>query len=120
MASRREEFNEDARLRVMRLIEKSPNLSTRKVADSIGISTGSAYYVISALIEKGFVKIGNFKRSPRKGSYSYILTSKGLREKSVLAQRFIKRKQREYKVLSLEIEALERESELLERVLKEK
>ena len=111
MASTRREQREDARLRIMRLLVESPNLSTRQIADAVGISHGSAYYVVSALIDKGFVKIGNFTRSNRKGQYAYLLTRRGLREKAILTQSFIVRKRVEYEALRSEIEELEREVE---------
>ena len=59
MASRRYDQQEDARLRVMRLISKNPMLSSRQIAGMVGVSNGSAYYILSALIRKGFVKLGN-------------------------------------------------------------
>ena len=112
MASRREEQQEDVRLRVMRLINGNPELSSRQVADQVGISNGSAYYVLTALVEKGFVKLENFKNNPRKGQYAYLLTPKGVREKSLLTHRFIERKRQEYDDLRAEIELLEREAGL--------
>lgn len=114
MASRREEQQEDVRLRVMRLIAGNPEMSTRQVAEEVGISNGSAYYVLTALVEKGFVKLGNFKNNPRKGQYAYFLTPKGLREKSLLTHRFIKRKRQEYVDLRAEIELLEREAGVID------
>ena len=112
MASRREEQQEDVRLRVMRLIAGNPEMSTRQVADEVGISNGSAYYVLTALVEKGFVKLENFKNNPRKGQYAYLLTPKGVREKSLLTHRFIERKRQEFDDLRAEIELLEREAGL--------
>ena len=112
MASRREEQQEDVRLRVMRLINGNPELSSRQVADQVGISNGSAYYVLTALVEKGFVKLENFKNNPRKGQYAYLLTPKGVREKSLLTHRFIERRRQEYDDLRAEIELLEREAGL--------
>ena len=67
MASRREDHQEDVRLRVMRLIDENSEMSLRQIADKVGIANGSAYYVLAALVEKGFVKLGNFKSSERKG-----------------------------------------------------
>ena len=85
-------------------------MSTRQVADEVGISNGSAYYVLTALVEKGFVKLENFKNNPRKGQYAYLLTSKGIREKSLLTHSFIERKRAEFEVLKAEIKALEEEA----------
>lgn len=87
-------------------------MSTRQVADDVGISNGSAYYVLTALVEKGFVKLGNFKNNPRKGQYAYLLTPKGIREKSLLTHSFIERKRDEFVLLQSEIKALEREAGL--------
>ena len=99
MASRRDEQQASIRLKVMRLISGNPEMSTRQVADEVGISNGSAYYVLTALVEKSFVKLGNFKNNPRKGRYAYLLTPKGLREKSLLTHFLIKRKRQEFEKL---------------------
>ena len=112
MASRREEHQEDVRLRVMRLIDENSEMSSRQIADKVGIANGSAYYVLTALVEKGFVKLGNFKNNPRKGQYAYLLTPKGIREKSLLTHRFIGRKRQEFDTLRAEIESLEEEAGL--------
>ncbi|MDB2323487.1 MarR family EPS-associated transcriptional regulator [Planktomarina temperata] len=112
MASRREEQQAEIRLRVMRSISQNPEMSTRQVADEVGISNGSAYYVLTALIEKGFVKLSNFKKNPRKGQYAYLLTPKGIREKSLLTHSFIERKREEFEALKEEIRALEKEAGL--------
>ena len=112
MASRREEHQEDVRLRVMRLIDENSEMSSRQIADKVGIANGSAYYVLTALVKKGFVKLENFKNSQRKGRYSYLLTPKGIREKSLLAHRFIGRKRQEFDALRAEIESLEEETGL--------
>ena len=96
----------------MRLISVNPEMSTRQVADEVGISNGSAYYVLTALVGKGFVKLGNFKNNPRKGQYAYLLTPKGIREKSLLTHSFIERKRQEFEDLRAEIQALEQEAGL--------
>jgi EPS-associated MarR family transcriptional regulator len=110
MASKRDEKQEDVRLRVMRLISADSEMSTREIADAVGISNGSAYYVLTALIEKGFVKLENFKKNPRKGQYAYLLTPKGIRERSLLTHKFIARKRQEFEDLRDEIKALEDEA----------
>lgn len=112
MASRREEKQSDTRLQVMRLLSQNPEMSTRQIADTIGISNGSAYYVLKALVDKGFVKLDNFKKNPRKRQYAYLLTPKGVLEKSKLTRGFIERKHQEYAALRAEIEALEKEEGL--------
>jgi len=109
MASQREQKQEEVRLRVMRLISSNSEVSSRQVADAVGISNGSAYYILAALVDKGFVKLSNFKKNPRKGGYAYLLTPKGIREKSLLTHHFIKRKRQEFVNLRAEIKILEDE-----------
>ena len=110
MASRRKEYQEDAKLRVFQLINESPQMTTRKIAQKVGISNGSAYYLLTSLIEMGFVKLSNFKDSSQKKKYSYLLTSKGIREKSLITSKFLIRKKKEYKALRDEINYLEQSS----------
>ena len=114
MASQREDQRHEVHLRVLRLVHANPELSTRKIAEDVGISNGSAFYVLAALVEKGFLKLNNFKNNTSKGRYAYILTPKGVREKSLLTVRFIERKREEYKNLRAEIEALEKEAGLID------
>ena len=109
MASRRKEHQEDAKLRVFQMINENPHLSSRELAQKVRISNGSAYYLLITLIEKGFVKLGNFKKSSPKSKYAYFLTPKGIREKSLLTHSFIERKREEFEVLRAEIKALEEE-----------
>ena len=112
MASRRKEQKSEIQLEVMRLISQNPELSSRQVADAIGISNGSAYYVLTALLEKGHVKLENFKKNPHKGRYAYLLTPKGIKEKSLLTHKFIEKKRKEFEELKVEIEAMEEEAGL--------
>ena len=87
-------------------------MSTRQVTNEVGISNGSAYYLLTALVEKGFVGVVNFKKNPRKGQYAYLFTPKGVRAKPLLTHSFIERKREEFGVLKVEIRALEKEAGL--------
>ena len=109
MASIREHVALERSLQCLRLIHKYGDISTRELAARMQISNGAAYYVLNALIEKGYVKAESFKNNPNKSGYLYLLTPDGLREKSRLTAKFIQRKRAEYYVLEAEIEALERE-----------
>lgn len=113
MASRRPEQQSELRLKVLRLISKNPEMSSRRLADEVGISNGSAYYVLNALVEKGLVKLENLKNNPSKGRYTYLLTPEGVHEKSMLTHNFIERKRREYNYLKNELETLEEEVKLI-------
>ena len=100
---------EKLRLEVMRVIEANPDMSQREIARKLGVSLGGINYALKALIERGFVKTGNFGRSENKGAYIYLLTPEGVAQKSALAAKFLGRKLEEYEVLRQEIEVLKGE-----------
>ena len=97
---------DELRLRVLRVLESNPELSQRQLAAELGVSLGGVNYAVKALVERGFVKAGNFRKSGNKGAYLYVLTPKGVAEKASLATAFLGRKLDEYEVLRQEIEAL--------------
>lgn len=109
MASTRSEQQEEIRFRMLRLLEENPEMSTRQLASEMGISNGASYYCLNALVEKGWVKLGNFKRSEHKGRYAYVLTPTGIAERAGLTKRFLARKMTEFEALKCEIEELEAE-----------
>ena len=109
VASRRKEHQEDAKFRVFQIINANPQMTTREIAQKVGISNGSAYYLLTSLIDKGFIKLSNFKDSSQKIKYSYLLTPKGIREKSLVTSKFLVRKKQEYELLKKEITELERD-----------
>jgi len=111
MASRRKEYQEDTKLRVFQIISNNPQLTSRELAKKVGISNGSAYYLLLSLVDKGYIKFENFKNSAQKTKYSYLLTPKGIREKSVITGKFLVRKKQEYELLKKEITELERDTE---------
>jgi EPS-associated MarR family transcriptional regulator len=108
MASRRKEHQEDAKLRVLKIISSNPQMTSRELAQKIGISNGSAYYLLTSLIDMGFIKLSNFKNNKQKIKYSYLLTPKGIREKSLITSKFLVRKKIEFEVLRDEINSLEK------------
>ena len=61
MTGQRSKIQEDVRFRILRLLEEIPELSQRELADAVAVSTGSANYVLKAVVEKGFVKLGDSK-----------------------------------------------------------
>jgi EPS-associated MarR family transcriptional regulator len=109
LASRRKEHQEDAKFRVFQIINENPQMTTREIAQKVGISHGSAYYLLTSLIDMGFIKLSNFKDSSQKLKYSYLLTPKGIREKSLVTNKFLIRKKQEYELLKKEIIELERD-----------
>jgi len=108
VASRRKEHQEYAKLKVFQLINENPQLSSRELAQKVGISNGSAFYLLTSLIDKGFVKLSNFSQNKKKMKYSYLLTPKGVREKSLITSKFLGRKKQEFEALKEEIELLEK------------
>ena len=93
----------------MRMIGANPEISQREIAAELGISLGKTNYCLRALVEKGFVKARNFRKSSRKIRYFYQLTPKGIEHKALLTVAFLERKRREYDELKHEIEVLRRE-----------
>ncbi len=100
--------NEEA-LRIFREINRSPEMTQREFSSRLGISLGKVNFLINALIQKGFVKVGNFKKSSSKSKYLYYLTPRGIEEKSRMTYLFLKRKMRECEHLELEIQRLREE-----------
>ena len=109
MASKREVRQQDTRYKVMRLLEEDPSISTREIAKIVGISNGAAYYCVSALVEKGHVKLKNFSKSQTKTKYLYELTPSGIKAKALLTVQFLDRKRDEYRDMKAEIDRLENE-----------
>ena len=87
----------------LRKIKNKPNSTQRELAEELGFSLGKLNYCLKALKNKGLVKISNFKKNPKKINYIYVLTTKGIAEKSKLTINFMKRKMKEYEELKREI-----------------
>ena len=94
------------RLELLKLLQAQPQLSQRELAQSMGVSLGKANYCLKALMDKGLVKFGNFRRNPDKREYAYLLTPAGLEEKTRITMAFLRRKVAEYEALEKEIEQL--------------
>ena len=92
-------------LNLLRKIKNKPNSSQRELAEELGFSLGKLNYCLKALKSKGLVKISNFRKNPNKINYAYILTPKGISEKTELTINFMKRKMKEYDELRKEIES---------------
>ena len=94
------------RLEILKLLDAQPQMSQRDLAQAMGVSLGKANYCLKALMEKGLVKFGNFRKNPDKRQYAYLLTPAGLEDKTRITLRFLKRKLAEYEALEKEIEQL--------------
>jgi EPS-associated MarR family transcriptional regulator len=98
-----------ASLQVLRLLEADPSLTQRGLSRALGLSLGRTHYVLHALLDRGLIKMRNFKRSDRKLAYAYLLTPEGLREKLALTRRFLSHKEAEYEQLRATIAELRKE-----------
>lgn len=87
----------------LRSIYRNPSVSQRKLAEKLGFSLGKMNYCINALKEKGYIKLSNFKKNQNKVRYAYILTPKGISEKTNLTINFMKKKMHEYDELKKDL-----------------
>jgi EPS-associated MarR family transcriptional regulator len=110
MPSRQDQLQEDTYFRVMRLLQEDPGMTQREMARRLGVSLGGINYCLQALVDKGWVKIQNFQRSPRKMAYAYLLTPNGLASKAALTARFLQRKMQEFEALKAEIQSLQNDA----------
>ncbi len=97
MNNNRDHFN------LLRKIQKKPESKQRDLAKELGFSLGKLNYCLKALKTKGLIKISNFKRNPNKINYIYVLTPKGLAEKTTLTINFMKHQMKEYEQLQKEL-----------------
>ena len=88
---------------LLRKIKTKPQATQRELAEELGFSLGKLNYCLKALKSKGLIKIENFKKNPNKVNYIYVLTPKGIAEKTKLTINFMKRKMKEYEELKKEI-----------------
>jgi len=98
--------NDELEFKTLKIFEKSPKLSQRKLASDLGVSLGKANYIVKALINIGAVKLENFRRSDNKLGYMYTITPKGIRRKAEVTRLFFIQKTREYNELRIEIDRL--------------
>ena len=109
MPNRRQTANDDTLFWTLKLLQENPSVTQRTLAKEVGINVSSINFCLKALVEKGWIKMGNFSKNPDKLSYAYLLTPTGVAEKAALTRRFLQRKMAEYEKLRGEIEALQRD-----------
>ena len=101
---------DEIHLRVLRLLEVNPEMSQRERAEALGVSLGKTNYCLNAMLEKGLIKVRNFRNSRSLAAYGNYLTPEGIHHKVGLKAGFLKRKIAEYEALNREIEVLETET----------
>ena len=102
--------SKQSQYQILKSLEKDPNYTQRQLSSDLDISLWGVNYCLKGLVEKGFVKIDNFRKSENKVQYSYLLTPKGVEEKVKLTIEFIKIKTQEYERLKNEIKNLKTEA----------
>jgi EPS-associated MarR family transcriptional regulator len=102
-------LKEKAHFSILRLIEERPEISQRELAGELGVSLGKTHYLLKALLDKGLVKMGNFRRHDNKLAYVYKLTPSGIAAKLNLTRDFLQHKEAEYLALHREIAELRAE-----------
>ena len=95
--------NNQDHFNVLRKIKNKPQSTQRELANELGFSLGKLNYCLNALKVKGLIKIRNFEKNPNKINYIYVLTPRGIAEKSKLTLNFMKQKMQEYDELKKEI-----------------
>ncbi len=88
---------------ILRKIHKNPIATQRYLASELNFSLGKINYCLKGLKQKGLIKISNFSKAENKIKYIYVLTPKGISEKSKITLRFLKQKMKEYEELKKEI-----------------
>ncbi len=101
----------EAQLKALREISNDSSLSQRELSKRIGISLGSANYIIKALLKKGYIKAQRFKNSKNKMAYIYVLTPQGIEARIKQTEIFLKRTFEEYQMLCSEMERIKKEKE---------
>lgn len=104
-------LDETTHYSLLKTLEENPGLSQRDLAKQLGVSLGKVNFCLKALVEKGSLKINNFRNSENKLAYAYLLTPRGVEEKARITVQFLKYKIQEYEKLKKEIEELQHEAE---------
>jgi EPS-associated MarR family transcriptional regulator len=103
-------LTDEYRYKILKVLEVNPEISQRDLARELGVSLGRINFCLKALIEVGLLKATNFRNSNNKLAYMYLLTPNGIKEKSLITERFLKIKLEEYANLETEINELRLEA----------
>ena len=102
---------------ILKSLEQDSHSTQRQLSNNLGVSLGKVNYCIKNLVEKGFIKINNFRNNKNKIQYSYLLTPRGIEKKAKLTLDFIRVKTQEYDALKQEIESLKQEAKNIDKKL---
>ena len=104
-------YEQGIRYRLLKILSEDSSLTQREMSRRMGISLGKLNYCLTELAKKGFVKIHRFKDSSNRTKYIYLLTPRGMEEKTRVATNFLKSKVREYEEIKKVIRELSQEIE---------
>ena len=105
---------EDIHLDLLRKLEVNPEYTQRELSKEMGVSLGKINYCMQKLVEKGWIKLSSFRHHPNKVNYIYLLTPKGIEQKTRLTFSFLATKLEEYEILKEEINKLKQDAEKLQ------
>ncbi len=112
-------LTDEYRYKILKILEQNPKISQRNLARELGTSLGRTNYCLKALIEVGLLKVTNFRNNRNKLAYIYFLTPSGIKEKTLVTERFLKSKLQEYEALEAEINLLRNETKDITEYIKE-
>lgn len=103
-------LTDEYRYKILKMLEKNPEISQRDLSRELGISLGRTNFCLKALIAVGLLKATNFRNSRNKLAYMYLLTPSGVKEKALITERFLRFKLDQYEALEAEIDMLRSET----------
>ncbi len=101
--------SEEIHIRILKLLAERPDITQREMADALGVSLGKTHYLLRGLLDKGLVKMRNFRNSRNRAGYLYQLTPDGIEHKARVTLQYLQRRMDEYEQLKAELEALKLE-----------
>ena len=93
-------------LRLLSAVEEDARVTQRTLADKLGIALGLTNIYLRRLVRKGYIKCVNVQSN----RITYLLTPRGIEQKTQLTVRFLHVKMREYEALRAEIKQMRREA----------
>ncbi|GAX62905.1 sugar nucleotidyltransferase [Candidatus Scalindua japonica] len=93
-------------VKLLNHIQDNPDSTQRELVKKLDFSLGKVNYLIKTLTKRGTIKLERFKKSSKKAGYLYLLTPKGIQQKTEITRIFLKQKLNEYDRLQEEIQIL--------------
>ena len=78
------------KFQILKSLEQDSYFTQRQLSNNLGVSLGKVNYCVKSLIEKGFIKVDNFRNSDNKNPILILTNPKRNRRKSKADFRFYK------------------------------